>query len=186
MKVLAFAASLRAASLNRKLIHQVGSILSSMAGIHVDLADFREFHMPMYDGDLESRDGIPPGGLQLIQRIRKADGLVIAAPEYNGGMPGTLKNAVDWVSRADPDPLEGKPILLIGASRGALGAVRGLWHCRVPFEAVGAHVYPHMFGVPRAHQAFDDAGSLLDRQLLARLQHLLTSYIGFVRQLRAR
>lgn len=118
MRILAFAASLRAASFNRKLIKQAVTILRVAPGVEVDLADFHEFEMPMYDGDLEARDGIPAGGREFIRRIQEADGLVIATPEYNGGIPGSLKNAIDWASRTDPIPFEGKPILLIGASPG--------------------------------------------------------------------
>lgn len=183
MNMLAFAASLRAASLNRKLIQQAVIILRAAPGVDVDLADFREFDMPMYDGDREARDGIPAGGLEFIRRIQEADGVVISTPEYNGGIPGTLKNAIDWASRAEPIPFENKPILLIGASPGGLGAVRGLWHSRVPLETIGAHVYPEMMGVPRAHQAFDDNGRLQDPNQLSRLQGLLLSYIDFVRKL---
>lgn len=183
MRILAFAASLRTASLNRKLIQQAVTILRSAPGVQVDLADFREFDMPMYDGDREAHDGIPPGGREFIRRIQAADGLVISTPEYNGGIPGTLKNAIDWASRAEPIPFEDKPVLLLGASPGGLGAVRGLWHSRVPFEAIGAHVYPEMMGLPRAHQAFDDNGRLLDSTQLSRLQGLLLSYIDFVGKL---
>jgi chromate reductase, NAD(P)H dehydrogenase (quinone) len=186
MNILAFAASLRAASFNRQLIRQAGAILRATPGIDVDLADFREFEMPMYDGDLEERDGIPAGGREFIRRIQAADGLVISTPEYNGGIPGTLKNAIDWASRTDPIPFEGKPILLIGASPGGLGAVRSLWHSRVPLETIGAYVYPEMLGVPRAHQAFDDSGTLRDANMLSRLRGLLESYIDFVGKLRGR
>lgn len=183
MKILAFAASLRAASLNRKLIQQAVAMLRAVPGVDVDLADFRDFEMPMYDGDLEARDGIPAGGREFIRRIHEADGLVISTPEYNGGIPGTLKNAIDWASRADLIPFDGKPILLIGASPGGLGGVRGLWHSRVPLETLGAHVYPEMMGVPHAHQAFTDNGSLQDPKLLSRLQTLLLSYRDFVQKL---
>jgi NAD(P)H-dependent FMN reductase len=184
MRILAFAASLRAASFNRKLIAEAAAILRTLPDVDVDLADFREFHMPIYDGDLEDRDGIPAGGQEFIRRIQQADGAVISTPEYNGGISGSFKNAIDWASRADPVPLEGKPILLIGASPGGLGAVRGLWHSRVPLEVIGAYVFPEMLGVPRAHQAFDDSGTLKDPGMRSRLQELLTGYTAFARKLR--
>ena len=186
MNILAFAASLREASLNRKLIAQAAAVLRHTPKIELDLADFREFEMPMYDGDMEDRDGIPPGGLEFIRRIQRADGLVMATPEYNGGIPGTLKNAIDWASRTDPIPFEGKPVLLLGASPGGLGAVRGLWHCRVPLETIGAYVFPDMLGVPRAHQAFDASGAFVDARQLSRLQALMQAYLAFVDRLCAR
>lgn len=181
MKILAFAASLRKDSYNRKLIRQAIELITQSAEVQVDHADYREFEMPIYDGDLEEKSGIPSGGLELIRRIRAANGLVISTPEYNGGIPGTLKNAIDWVSRDDSDPLDGKPILLLGASPGSLGSIRGLWHTRVPFEVLGAFVYPEMFGLPKAHQAFGESGALADSKILARLEKLITEYLKFVK-----
>ncbi|MFL5815033.1 MAG: NADPH-dependent FMN reductase [Bdellovibrionia bacterium] len=177
MKVLAFAASLRKDSYNRKLIAQAVEILKAMPGLEVDHADYREFEMPIYDGDLEDSSGIPTGGQELIKRVQAADGIVISTPEYNGSIPGTLKNAIDWASRTDPIPFDGKPVLLIGASPGGFGAVRGLWHTRVPFEAMGSFVYPEMFGLPRAHQAFDPSGNFVDAKNKTRLQELIESFL---------
>lgn len=183
MKILVFAASLRKGSFNRKLAAQAVGLLKG-SGVEVDHADYREFEMPIYDGDLEAASGVPPGGEELSRRIAAADAVVISTPEYNGGMPGTLKNAIDWVSRTDPDPIDGKPILLLGASPGALGAVRGLWHTRVPFEVMGAHVYPEVFGLPKAAQAFSENGSFTDPKTEARLKSLLEEYLGFAKRLK--
>jgi chromate reductase len=180
MKILAFAASLRKGSFNRKLIHQAVLALKAMPGIEVDHADYREFEMPIYDGDVEEATGIPQGGQEMIRRIRAADAVVISTPEYNGSIPGTLKNAIDWVSRDDDGiAFDGKPLLLIGASPGALGAVRGLWHSRVPFEVMGTFVYPEMFGLSRAATAFDDAGKFTDPKNDSRIQALLQGYVEF-------
>jgi chromate reductase len=181
MKLLAFAASLRKGSFNRKLIHQAAEILKAVPGIQLDLADYREFEMPIYDGDLETSSGIPAGGKELISRVRAADAVVISTPEYNGSMPGTLKNAIDWASRDLPIPFEDKPLLLIGASPGGFGAVRGLLHTRVPFEAMGAFVYPEMFGLARAHQAFDEAGNFVDPKNRERLEGTIQDYLKFAK-----
>lgn len=183
MKILAFAASLRKGSYNRKLIQQAAEILKESAEVILDHADYREFEMPIYDGDLEESAGIPTGGQEFIRRIQAAHGLVISTPEYNGGIPGTLKNAIDWASRDDSDPFEKKPILLIGASPGRFGAVRGLWHTRVPLEAMGAYVYPEMFGVPGARQAFDDSGAFVDPKHRDRLETLIKRYLKYVNSL---
>lgn len=179
MKILVFAAALRKGSFNRKLAAQVVEILKAAPGTEIDHADYREFEMPIYDGDLEESSGLPAGGKEFIRRIQAADAIIISTPEYNGGIPGTLKNAIDWASRAKPIPFEGKPILLIGASPGALGAVRGLWHTRVPLEAIGAFVYPQMFGLAKAHEAFDESGHFVDAKNSANLSKLTQGFLAF-------
>lgn len=186
MKVFAFAASLRKGSLNKKLIAKVVQILQQKTSmkLEVDHADFREFEMPVYDGDLETSSGIPSGAKDLARRISQADALIISTPEYNGGIPGPLKNALDWVSRTTPMPLSGKPLLLIGASPGALGAVRSLWHSRVPFEAIGTLVHPEMFGLSHAHQAFNESGDWTDAKNQQRLEKLLQTYLQYAQAIR--
>ena len=179
MKVLVFAASLRKASLNRKLAALTASLLERDPSLQIDHADYRDFEMPPYDGDLEETSGLPSGSREFINRIQQAGALVISTPEYNGSIPGTLKNALDWASRAKPNPLDKKPVLLLGASPGALGAVRGLWHTRVPLEALGAFVYPQMHGLSKAHEAFDDAGQLRDSKAAEQLMKLLQTFVQF-------
>ncbi len=177
MKLLAFAASLRRGSLNRKLI-ALAAEAARGAGAEVDLADFREFELPIYDGDVDAASGLPPGGVALRRRIEAADALVIAAPEYNYSIAGPLKNAIDWVSRARPMPWRGKSILLMSASPSPMGGIRGLWQTRIPLEGCGALVFPDMFALSHADKAFDDAGRLRDAALAERLQRDVT---GFVR-----
>jgi NAD(P)H-dependent FMN reductase len=138
---------------------------------------FNDFPMPVYDGDLESSSGVPEGAQKLAEKIAAAQALVISTPEYNGSIPGAFKNAIDWVSRVKPMPWEDKHILLLGASPGALGAVRSLWHSRVPLEVAGAHVYPEVFGVPRANEAFDENDKLKDPATEERLKKLLNRYV---------
>jgi chromate reductase, NAD(P)H dehydrogenase (quinone) len=159
MRILAFAASLREGSLNQKLI-EVAAKMARDAGADVDLARFREFEMPMYDGDVNERTGLPPGALELRKRLTAADAVMIATPEYNYSMPGTLKNAIDWVSRARPMPWRGKSVYLMSAAPSSTGGVRGLWHTRVPLEGCGALVFPDMFSLSHADQRFDGSGQL--------------------------
>lgn len=182
MKILLFAASSRAGSLNKKLALQINEILKTVPGTEVDNANYKDFEMPLYDGDFESLSGIPTGGKELIKRIQQVDAVVISTPEYNGGIPGSLKNAIDWVSRMKPNPLQGKNLLLTGASPGALGGIRGLWHTRVPFEALGVHVFPDMFGLGQAHEAFDEAHIIKDAKKRDQLTKLVQTFIEFAKR----
>jgi NAD(P)H-dependent FMN reductase len=107
LTVLAFAASFRQASLNRKLI-RLAAVIAEREGALVDHADFREFDVPMYDGDVEAASGLPPGALELKRRVEAVDALILSIPEYNYSIPGSLKNVFDWVSRARPMPWRGR------------------------------------------------------------------------------
>lgn len=184
MKVLAFAASLRKDSLNRKLIRVAKESLTAIGGIDIDLADFRDFEMPMYDGDLEDREGLPKGAQEFVKRLRAADAVVISTPEYNGCIPGTLKNAIDWASRPSPHPFGKKPILLIGATPGGLGVVQCLWTTREPLEKLGAFVYPGMFGISFADRELDDVVGLKDPKQRARLDGVVQGFVEFVKKLK--
>jgi NAD(P)H-dependent FMN reductase len=149
----------------------------------VDHADFREFEAPIYDGDIEASSGLPPGVRSFNERLKAAEAFAIATPEYVFSIPGSLKNLIDWSSRERPIVWKGKPGLLLGASNSSVGAQRGLWTLRVPLEALGAHVYPEMFSVPKADQAFDENGRLLDDGLARQLDDLSQAFLVFARAL---
>jgi len=153
-KVLVFGASLRADSWNRKLAALAAQVAEE-AGAVVDHASMRDFDLPLYDGDLEAAEGIPRGAEELRRRLLDSDAFIIASPEYNGSMPGTLKNLIDWTSRFRPQPFDGRHGLLLSASPSLAGGNRGLWALRVPLEHLGARIFPDMFSLARAHQAFD-------------------------------
>jgi chromate reductase, NAD(P)H dehydrogenase (quinone) len=182
MRLLAFAASLRAGSLNRKLLRSVVDAARA-AGAEVDHADFREFEMPLYDGDIEQASGLPPGALLLRDRIVASQGLLLATPEYNWSMPGTLKNAIDWVSRARPVPLKGKPVLVVTASTGPYGGSRSALAVRPPLEACGAFVYPSSYSLVKAGEAFEEGGELRDPAIRERVGKLVGEFVGFAQRL---
>jgi chromate reductase, NAD(P)H dehydrogenase (quinone) len=177
MRVLAFAASLRQQSLNRKLLENAADIAREQ-GAELDVHAFRDFDMPIYDGDLEKRDGLPPGAQKLVDAINQCAAVMIACPEYNYSIAGPLKNAIDWASRARPMPWRGKSIYLMAASPGAIGGIRGLWQTRIPLEGCGAIVFPDMFSLAHAGDAFDADGKLVDDNTRSRLA---TQVTGFVR-----
>ena len=179
MKVLSFAGSLRAGSTNKKLAREAVRLLCAPL-TQTRFVDLRDHPMPVYDGDAERSDGVPDSVSRLGTEISHADALIIATPEYNGSISSVLKNAVDWLSRIKPMPLKNKHLLLLGASPGGWGGIRGLWHSRVPFEALGVHVFPEMMSLPNAGSAFDENGHLQGERA-RQLQDLVVSFAGHAR-----
>ena len=180
MRILAFPGARRRDSLNRKLVSLAARIVER-SGATVDLAELREFDMPLYDGDDEAGSGIPAGAQELARRLSVADGFLISSPEYNFGTPGVLKNAIDWTSRIKPQPWRGKVGCLISASPSLVGGNRGLWCTRVSLEVLSAIVHPDMFSLAQAHQAFDESGKLKDAALAKRLETSVESYLSLLR-----
>lgn len=177
MKILLFAASFRRDSLNKKLIRNAARMMP--AGHDLILKEFEEYMMPLYHGDLEANSGIPDAAQKFIQDIAAVDALVISSPEYNAGIPGTLKNAIDWTSRVKPVPWVGKQILLMGASPGMIGTNRGLWQVRQPLEYLGGFVFPEMLGVALADKAFDEKDLLKEPRMHDSLQKLLIKFADY-------
>jgi NAD(P)H-dependent FMN reductase len=184
VRLLAFAASLRRGSLNRRLL-TVAVELARADGAAVDVAEFAEFEMPLFNHDVLEAAGLPPGAQELARRILAADGLLIASPEYNYSLPGTLKNAIDWVSRMKPMPFRGRTAFLMAASGGLIGGIRGLWQLRIPLEGCGVVVYPDMFPLSNAPHAFDDDGGLKEPPVRDRLAKMLEGYLRMARALEA-
>lgn len=181
MKILMFAAALRKDSANKKLIRVVADLLQDLK-CQIDLAEFSEFDMPLYNGDLQQSSGLPEGAKKFIQRFKDAGALIISSPEYNFSTPGTLKNLIDWVSRDSPNPFSRKQILLMSASPSLVGGNRGLWATRIPLEACGAFVFPEMFSLANAYQAFTEDGKLKDHNLLERLHGNLMCFLEVVKK----
>jgi len=177
--VLLFAASLRKESLNHRLIELVAQIVRKK-GATADVAKISDFDCPSYDGDLEGESGIAAGALRLRDRLNDCDAFVIAAPEYNGSMPGMLKNVIDWTSRVRPQPFNGKQAFLLSASPSMAGGNRGLWALRVPLEHLGARVYPDMFSLAQAHTAFNNEGRIANELLQKRLEGTIDCFLELV------
>lgn len=176
LKVLVFGASLRADSLNQKLA-ALAVRIAQQSGATVDHASMREFNVPSYDGDVETSQGIPRGAGELRRRLIDCDAFIISSPEYNGSMPGVLKNLIDWTSRFRPQPFDGKHGLLLSASPSMGGGNRGLWALRMPFEHLGARIYPDMFSLAQAHSALVD-GEIADAALRARFEKNLQAFFS--------
>lgn len=176
VRALIFAASLRRDSLNAKLATLAARVAEKHGAI-VDLVPMHAFDAPSYDGDVETGAGIPAGPTELRRRLEASDAFIIASPEYNGAMPGFLKNVIDWVSRFRPQPFDTRHALLMSASPSLVGGNRGLWSLRVPLEHMGARVYPDMFSLSMAHRAF--AGEeLADQALAARFDKTIAAFLS--------
>ena len=179
LRVLVFSASSRTGSLNTRLAELAAAALEAL-DVTVDLASMRDFDAPSYDGDAEGAEGLPAGADALRVRLESANAFVVASPEYNGSMPGVLKNTIDWVSRYRPQPFNERHGLLLSASPSMAGGNRGLWALRVPFEHLGARMYPDMFSLAQAHHAFDAEGRIANQQLQERFDNTIANFADLV------
>lgn len=175
VKILVFAGSARAGSLNKKLA-RVAAAAVNAAGAEATFVDLADYPMPLYDGDLEAREGVPAGARKLKDLFIAHQGLLIVSPENNASVSALLKNVLDWISRQDGSesglvPYQGKVAALAGASPGALGGLRGLTHLRAILQTLNVLVLSEQFALGRAHEAFNEDGSLKD----AKQQHALTA-----------
>ena len=170
MRVLAISGSLRSGSYNTALLREAAEV--APAGVELELYEGLEL-LPPYNEDDDEDDG-PVEGARLREAISRADALLIATPEYNGSMPGQLKNAVDWASRpARAGALWGKPVAVVGATTGSYGGVWAQADLRRTLGIAGARVLEVELPVARAHQRFDSDGKLLDEQLRERLTEIV-------------
>jgi chromate reductase len=174
MKILGIAGSLREGSYNRGLLRAARELMPE----GVELVEFDIRGLPFYDGDLEAA-GDPDPVTALKDAVRDADALLIATPEYNRGVPGGLKNAVDWASRPPlGSPLAGKPVALMGASTGRGGTALAQQQLREALEFPRAAVLdePQVL-VPEAYLHFDEHGDLADGGIRAELAELLDTLV---------
>jgi len=179
VRYLVFSASLRGASLNTKLATLVAGVIERHGGT-VDRASMSDFDAPSYDEDVEVGDGFPPGAEEFQRRLLANDAFVIVSPEYNGSMPGVIKNAIDWVSRYRPQPFNERHALLLSASPSMVGGNRGLWALRVPLEKLGTRVFPDMFSLAQAHKALDENGRIADAKLNSHFEVTITAFMDLV------
>jgi chromate reductase, NAD(P)H dehydrogenase (quinone) len=179
VRFLVFSASLRAGSLNTRLARLAATTIEAHGGM-ADVASMRDFDAPSYDADVQDSTGFPAGADRFRDRLIACDGFVICAPEYNASMPGALKNAIDWVSRYQPQPFNELHGLLMSVSPSMSGGNRGLWSLRIPLEHLGTRLYPDMFSLAQAHRAFDDRGQIADPQLRDRFEANIANFMDLV------
>lgn len=171
IQILAFAGSLREGSYNKALLRAAKEL--APASMTIEFFDLQG--IPLYNADVEA-EGDPPRVQEFKEAIRNSDGLLIATPEYNHGVPAVTKNAIDWASRpARSAPLNEKPVGILGASPGLTGSARGQSQLRQAFEFTNSYCMPQPeILVYRAHKKFDDEGKLTDDPT----RNFLTNYLG--------
>jgi chromate reductase len=179
VKVLVFSASLRENSLNDRLATLAARSVESFGGT-VDRGSMKEFDCASYDGDDENAGLIPDGAIRLKDRLMASDGFILVSPEYNASMPGILKNVIDWTSRFRPQPFTRRYGMLMSASPSMVGGNRGLWSLRIPLEHLGARVYPDMFSLAQAHQAFNNDGRIASEPLQKRFDETISCWMQSV------
>lgn len=165
-RIVAFAGSTRESSYNKRLV-KIAANSARESGADVKLIDLRDLPMPLFDEDLEAKEGKNEFAREFKQLLIDSDGILISSPEYNGSISAVLKNAIDWATRADegeaPGSLpafRGKVVSLMSASPGGLGGLRGLVHLRAILGGLGCIMLPAQLAVSAAHDAFDESGNL--------------------------
>jgi NAD(P)H-dependent FMN reductase len=178
--ILGLSGSLRAGSFNTALLRAAAGLMP--AGSSLELVTLHG--IPLYDGDVEARDGIPSAVQVLKDRIVACDGLLLATPEYNNSIPGVVKNGIDWLSRPPADIARvfgDRPIAVMGASPGGFGTILAQNAWLPVLRTLGAR---HWFGgrlmVSRATQVFDAAGEMVDEKMKAQLKQFLQGFVTFV------
>ena len=179
LRLLIFSVSMRTESLNTHLAKLAAAIVEKHAG-KVDYAYMSEFDCPSFNGDTEQKNGIASGAAEFNKRLLANDAFIIASPEYNASMPGLIKNAIDWVSRFRPQPFNEKHGLLMSASPSMAGGNKALWSLRMPLEHLGARIFPDMFSLAMAHQAFSPDGTLTTPVLATRFEANIVAFMELV------
>ena len=170
LRLVGFAGSLRRDSFNQALLTAAREL--APAGMTIDLITIGQ--LPFYNADVEA-GGDPPSVAEFKAAIREADGVLIATPEHNGGIPGVLTNAIDWASRLPGRaPMTGKPVAIMGASPSQIGTARAQLHLRQILAHAHARILPPPeLLVANAHQRFDSQLRLTDEST----RHLLTTLL---------
>jgi chromate reductase, NAD(P)H dehydrogenase (quinone) len=161
LKILIIPGSTRSGSRNVRLAAAAADHFAQ-AGVDATRISLSDFPLPMYDGDLQAKSGVPMHAVNLKRMIAGHHGVLIVTPEYNGSIPPLLKNAIDWVSRVqDPNERRGqifrvRPFAIAAASEGRLGGARALAALRLVLSACQALVIPNQLALAHADEAYDD------------------------------
>jgi chromate reductase len=184
LKILVIPGSLRTGSLNARLA-ATAACEFAQAGADVTRISLADFPLPIYDGDLQSKSGVPKHAVNLKRMMSAHHGALIVTPEYNSSVPPLVKNTIDWVSRVqDPQESRGqvfreRPFAIASASEGRLGGTRSLAALRLILSACHATVVPNQLALSFASEAYDDMDRLkrpADAEALAALVRQLIEF----------
>lgn len=165
LKILVIPGSTRTGSLNAKLA-AVAAHQFAQEGAEVTKLSLADFSLPIYDGDLQSKSGVPKNAVDLKRMMGTHHGVLFVTPEYNSSVPPLLKNAIDWVSRVQDahesrgQVFRGRAFALAGASRSRLGGARAIAALRLILSACQALVIPNQLALAFAEEAYDDMDRL--------------------------
>lgn len=184
-RILVFAGSVRTGSLNETLAAYVSAQLREK-GADVSHISLKDYAMPLYDGDLESREGKPEAAPRLHDLMAAHHGVFIAGPEYNAGMTPLLKNTIDWVSRVDMAVFRTRAFALGAASEGRMGGYRSLMATRNVLElGLSASVQPEMISISGASKAYGPDNTITDASLARTANRALDALIANARRYQA-
>ncbi|MEP1932351.1 MAG: NADPH-dependent FMN reductase [Roseibium sp.] len=178
-KILVCSGSARAGSHNSKLAALAAKKLAILDA-QVTHLSLKDYPLPIYDGDLETDNGVPDNAQKLKRLFSEQDGIFLACPEYNAGITPLLKNTLDWISRVkEPgEAFKTKVFALGAASPGGFGGMRGLLGMRTILEVgFGAMVLPQMVSIPKASSAFDEKGDLTEERIAGQLDRLVDAML---------
>jgi chromate reductase, NAD(P)H dehydrogenase (quinone) len=185
VRILALGGSLREASRNRALLDEAAALAPD--GVVIDLSQLAIIgSLPLFNQDTLDRDGFPAGVSELKEALRSADGMLIATPEYNWGIPGFLKNAIDWASRPSSEIASvfgDLPVALIGAGGGAgTRLAQQAWLSVLRFLRMRPWFGQSLF-VDRAHERFDEHNRLTDEAVRAQLEAVVSGFAAHCAEL---
>ena len=176
---LTLSGSIRKGSYNKLLQAHVGRKLTA-AGVEVDAIDLADFDMPIFNEDLEP-DQVPEAAAQLAELWRSHDIVFIATPEYNGGLPPLVVNAIAWLSRQKPSPFRNAVFGIGGVSSGKYGTIWAQSHLRDSLSKLGALVVPTLLGIGPISDAFDDKGDFVEPAIIRKVEQIVHELTHFSR-----
>ncbi|MCE5318524.1 MAG: NAD(P)H-dependent oxidoreductase [Parachlamydia sp.] len=186
-KILAFAGSLRQESFNKKLV-KIAVKGAQEAGGDVTYIDLRDYPLPVYDQEIEDKEGLPPNAIKIKELMWQHEGFLISCPEYNSSLSAVFKNTIDWASRQVNQEevylscFIDKVVALMSASPGGLGGLRGLVHARAMFGNIYSLVLPKQKSISQADKAFTPEGNLKDAKQHEEILNLGKGLVEFLQK----